>query len=550
MSRAVAGAASSVGLMSVFSSAVSTGKNLASLDYIFQRIRLNLVAFNAQDVYQICTVVYNNDTLGMLSDAELMRGIADAFQRSDQRVLNPFQTSLVMDTLRRAGINTSPKEVMVPEEEAISPETLLNVLRAMNVHGGTRDERKIDEVLKNIPLVLDEFSPTQLSLALCELAKLRCTNAEAMNRIAKRLFQNTDDLSIMEVSLTTAALAKTRGMPYATLRRAFALSEQRLDEFQPDDYVNVLLALQTAGKQYSRTFVKLVEVALGKVENLDAVTLTQFLVTFTTLEYGKREHLEIFADALVDVASDLDQTHLVQSLIALQRLDLLHEELFSALASCLMRYAKTLEPRFIASVMDICSGLSHSTDRLMHVLLDRALECTRMLHPNDLADILDIIALYPGARGHALVEVFGRQARLRLELFSPVALSRATRGLAHLGYRDADYYTQAADTGFRFGFKDWSFLEPILMGMCFNEEVPVRTVKVLASFVSQMAKSMSLQEVERANRYLVQLKCEEDYVYRSLANRVMHFVKEITPDMPQELQVLVERGAVNRLTGG
>ncbi|CBZ26336.1 conserved hypothetical protein [Leishmania mexicana MHOM/GT/2001/U1103] len=550
MSRAAAGAAAGVAVMGLFSSALSTGNRPASLDYIFQRIRLNLVPLNAQDIYQICTVVYSNDTLGVLSDAELMRGIADAFQRSDQRVLNPFQASLVMDTLRRAGINASPKEVMLPEEEAISPETLLNVLRAMNVHGGTRDERKIDEVLKNIPAVLDEFSPTQLSLALCELAKLRCVNAEAMNRIAKRLFEKTDDLSVMEVSLTTFALAKTRGMPYATVRRAFALSEQRLEEFQPDDYVNVLLALQVAGKQYGRTFVKLVEAALGKVENLDAVTLTEFLVTFTTLDYGKREHLEIFADALVDVASDLDQQHLVQSLVALQRLDLLDEELFSALASCVMRYAKNLEPRLIAPVMDICSGVSHNTDGLMHVLLDRALECTRMLHPNDLADILDIVALYPGARGHALVEVFGRQARLRLELFNPVALARATRGLAHLGYRDVDYYTQAADTGFRFGFKDWSSLEPILMGMCFNEEVPVRTVKVLASFVSQMAKSMSLQEVERANRYLVQLKCEENHVYRSLANRVMHFVKEITPDMPQELQVLVQRGAVNRLSEG
>ncbi|CAJ1012976.1 hypothetical protein Q4I28_008289 [Leishmania naiffi] len=548
MNRAAPGAAAGVAVVDLFSSALSTGHRPASLDYIFQRIRLNLVPFNAQDIYQICTVVYNNDTLGMLGDAELMRGIAGAFQRSDQRVLNPFQTSLVMDTLRRAGINASPKEVMVPEEEAISPETLLNVLRAMNVHSGTRDERKIDEVLRKIPALLDDFSPTQLSLALCELAKLRCSNAASMNQMARRLFENTEDLSVMEVSLTTNALAKTRGMPYATVRRAFAVAEQRLSDFQPDDYVTVLLALQTAGKQYSRTFVKLVEAALGKVENLDAVTLTEFLVTFTSLDYGKRDHIEIFADALVDVASDLDQRHLVQSLVALQRLNLLHDQLFSAFASCLMRYAQTLEPRFISPVMDICSRVSHSTDTLMQVLLGRALECARMLHPNDLADILDTVALYPGARGHAFVEVFGRQARLRLEVFNPVSLARATRGLAHLGYRDVDYYAQAADTGFRFGFKDWTFLEPILMGLCFTKEVPVRTVKVLASFLTPMAKSMSLPEVERANRYLAQLKCEEDHVYRALANRVMHFVKEITPDMPQELQTLVQRGAVNRLT--
>ncbi|KAG5490632.1 hypothetical protein JKF63_00753 [Porcisia hertigi] len=550
MNRAIAGEAAGVAVVNLFPSALSTGNCPASLDYIFQRVRLHLVPFNAQDIYQVCTIAYNHDTLGMLHDAELMRGIADAFQRSDQRVLNPFQTSLVMDTLRRAGINASPKEVMVPEEDAISPETLLNVLRAMNVHAGTRDEHKISDVLRKVPAVLDEFSPTQLSLALSELAKLRCSNADAMNRMAKRLFENTDDLSTMEVTLTVKALAETRGMPYATVRRAFALAEQRRSEFQPDDYVAVLLALQGAGKQYSRTFVKLIESALEKVENLDAVTLTQFLVTFASFSYEKREHLEIFADALVDVASDLDQRHLVQALIALQQLHLLHEELFSALASCMTRFAKTLEPRLIAPVMDICSGVPYNTDGLMHSLLDRALECTRMLHPNDLADILDIVALYPGARGHALVEVFGRQARLRLEVFNPVSLARATRGLAHLGYRDADYYTQAADTGFRFGFKDWTFLEPILMGMCFNEEVPVRTVKVLASFVTPMAKSMTLQEVERANRYLVQLKCEEDHVYRALANRVMHFVKEITPDMPQELQALVQRGAVNRISEG
>ena len=98
-----------------------------------------------------------------------------------------------------------------------------------------------------------------------------------------------------------------------------------------------------------------------------------------------------------------------------------------------------------------------------------------------------------------------------------------------------------------YGFKDWSFLEPILMGMSFAEEVPVTTIKILSSFTIPMARSMSLQEVERANRYFVQMKCEEDHLYRALANRVMHFVKEITPDMPQELQQLVQRGAVNQM---
>ncbi|KAK7200560.1 mitochondrial RNA binding complex 1 subunit [Novymonas esmeraldas] len=546
MSRAVAGAATSIAVVNLFPSSLTTGTRAASLEYILQRVRLNLVPFNAQDVYQLCTMLYNADSMNIMNDAEFMRGIAAAFKRSDQRVLNPFQTTLVMDTLRRAGINAAPTEVLVPEEDAISPETLLNVLRSMTVQVGTRDERKIDQVLAKLPSVLDDFTPTQLSAMIKELATLQCTNVEAMNKLAKRLFPNIESLNVMEVVQTAKALAESRGMPYATVRRGFGFAEQRVADFEPEDYVALLSALQVAGKQYNRTFVKLVESALERVESLEAVTLSHFLVTFTMLEYSNREHVEIFADALVEVSSDLEQRQLVQSLIAMQRLNLLHEEIFGVLVTHLMRYVTVLEPRNIAPVMDICSGVSFNTDALMSRLLDRALECTHTLHPTDLADILDIVALYPGARGHALVDVFGRQARLRVEVFSPPALSCATRGLAHLGYRDPEYYMLAAETGFRFGFKDWAALEPILMGLCYSDDIPGRVVKVLASFIMPLARSMSVQEVERANRYLVQLRCEEDHVYRALAHRVMHFVKEITPDMPQELQTLVERGAVNR----
>lgn len=548
MSRVAGGAAGAVAVPNLFPSALSTGTRRASLEYVFHRVRLSLVPFNAQDIYQVCAVAYNNDTIGMMQDAEFMRGIADAFQRSDQRVLNPFQTSLVMDTLRRAGINASPKEVMVPEEDAVSPESLLNVLRAMTSNRGTRDERKMALVLKHIPPLLEEFSTTQLSLAICELSKLRCPYGEVMNRMAKHLLTNADDLGVMEVTSVTRALATTRSIPFATLRRAFALSEQRVRDFQQDDYVSVLQALQAAGKQYSRTFVRLVEAGLDAVESMDAVTLTHFLVTFTLLDYAKRDHIEVFADALVDVASDLDERQLVQSLVALQRLNLLNEELFVALAPYLVRCAKTLDPNLIASVMDICSTLAFNTDSLMRLLLDRAVECTRVLHPSALAEILDILAQYPGARNHAIAEVFGHQARLRLEIFSAHDVARATRGLAHLGYRDQEFYMMAAETVFRFGLKDWTVLEPILMGLCFHDEVPLKMLKVLASHVANMSHSLTLQEVERANRYLVQLKCEEDFPYRCLANRVMHFVKEITPDMPEELQVLVQRGAVSRMS--
>ncbi|KPA81542.1 putative mitochondrial mitochondrial RNA binding complex 1 subunit (MRB10130) [Leptomonas pyrrhocoris] len=532
----------------LFQSAVSTGSQRASLQYIFHRIRLNLVPFNAQDVYQICLVAYNSDTIDLMADAEVMRGVADSFNRADQSVLTPFQASLVVDTLRKAGINASSKEVMVPEEDAVSPETLLDVLRAMNVHGGTRDEKKIAAVLEKVPRLLDEFSPSQLALALSELGKLRCSDADAMHKIAKRLFNFADDVGPLEASLVAKSLAMTRGTPYTTLRRAFSLAEQRISDFQPEDYTNTLVALQNAGRQYTRTFTKLVEAGLEHVENMDATTLTAFLVTFTQLEYTNREHVEIFADAFVDVANDLDEKTLVQAFVALQRLNLLHEDVFSSLVSCLLRYAALLDPRHLAPVMDVCSSAAHNSDVLMKILLDRAFECTRYLHPAALAEILDIVAHYPPAHTHPLVDVFGRQAQLRLEIFSSLDLARATRGLAHLGYRNPEYYTQAAQKGFMYGFKDWSFLEPILMGMSYSEEVPIRTIKVLASFTAPMAKSMSLQEVERANRYFLQMKCEEDFVYRALANRVMHFVKEITPDMPQELQQLVQRGAVNRMS--
>lgn len=532
-------------------SSLSTGNHAnrrASLGYIFERIRLNLVPLNAQDVYAICTTAYHSDTIGMMQDGDFMRGISDAFQRSDQTVLTPFQTSLISDALRRAGISTSPKEVLVPEDDAISPEALLDVLRAMTVRGGTRDERKISDVLRRIPVIIDEFSPTQLSLAITELGKLRCTNADAMGKLAKRLFERKDEIGPFELSSTVKALALTRGIPFTILRRSFSLAEERLAEFQPEDYVYVLTALQSAGQQYSRTFAKVVEKGLEHVENMDAMTLTQYLVTFTTMEYRNREHIEIYGDALVEVATDLDQRELVQAFVALQRLHLLSEDMFATMTSCLMRYARVLEPRCIAAVMDVCSSVPHNSDNLMRLLLDRAMECTRLLSPYNLAEILDITAQYPPARSHPFVEVFGRQARLRLDIVGPRDLAMTTRGLSRLGFRDTDFYIQAAETGFRFGFKDWSFLEPILMGLCLSEECPLAIVKSLASYAAPMARSMSMPDIERANRYFLQLQCEEEYVFRALASRALHFVKEITPDMPEELQMLIQRGAMNRMT--
>ncbi|RNC31288.1 putative mitochondrial RNA binding complex 1 subunit, partial [Trypanosoma cruzi] len=114
----------------------------APLDHIFQRCKLNLVEFTAQDIYQVCTTAYNMDTIGMTQDPDFMRGIHDAFRRSDQTVLSPFQANLIADTFRKVGIISTPNEVAVPEEEAVSPESLIMVLRTMNITK-QRDERKM-----------------------------------------------------------------------------------------------------------------------------------------------------------------------------------------------------------------------------------------------------------------------------------------------------------------------------------------------------------------------------------------------------------------------
>lgn len=82
---------------------------------MFERIKLNMVSLNAHDVYSLCTTAFHSDTIGMLQDADFMRGLADAFTRCDQSLLNPFQSSLIADTLRRAGINVSPNSLSVPE---------------------------------------------------------------------------------------------------------------------------------------------------------------------------------------------------------------------------------------------------------------------------------------------------------------------------------------------------------------------------------------------------------------------------------------------------
>ncbi|RNF12902.1 hypothetical protein TraAM80_00060 [Trypanosoma rangeli] len=519
----------------------------APLDHIFQRCKLNLVEFTAQDIYQVCTTAYNMDTIGMTQDPDFMRGLHDAFRRSDQTVLSPFQANLIADTFRKVGIISSPKEVAVPEEEAVSPESLIMVLRSMNIMK-QRDERKMNTVLKLMFPILDEFSPTQLSLTVTELARLKCQSTDFLGKLAKRIIEFSDDLSPLDISLTAMSLAYCPGVSHTILRRVFQIVEERMGEFQPEDYVNVLYALNALGPKFLMIFRRLVECGLEHVENMDAVTLTNYLVCFTTMNYRQLEHVEIYADALVEVATDLSEKELVQAFIALQRLHLLSDTMFGTMASCAMRYAAKMDPRNIAPIIDICSTVPHPSGPLMKALLDRAMECTRILSPNQLGDILNLIGLYPPAREHPLVQMFGKQARLRLDLMGPEPLAGATRGLANLGYADPEFYIQAAETGFRYGFKDWSLLEPILMGLSITGQCPPSMVRVLGSHLAPMARSMSLLDIERANRYMKRLGCEDDFVYKAMASRVLQFVKDITPDMPEELQILLQRGAVEPST--
>ncbi|CCW69903.1 unnamed protein product [Phytomonas sp. Hart1] len=473
-----------------------------------------------------------------------MRGIAEAFARTDQTLLTPFQVNLVVTTLRRVGVRCSPAALALPEADAISPESLLNVLTTMQV-GGMRDERKVTEVIKLLPPILDECSPSQIATMIHELGRLQCADGNILARLARRLLTCGDSLSVLEVSLVVKALATSRVVPAGVLRSIFTMATSVMTEFQPEDYANCLDGLMVAGGQYSKFFNQIVEGGLNYVENMDAETLSRFIMAFTVLDYKQTEHVDIFADALVDLAEDLREEKLVDAFIALQKRNLLvRGDIFAAMMNCLVKAAPVLHPRLIGPVIEVCSQVPHNSDVLMGILLDRAVECVRVLPPFHFAGILDAIAFYPPARTHPIVGVFGRQAKLRVELMSPPLLAMAARGLATLGYDDSSFYTLLAETGFRLGVKDWWHLEPILMGLSIAGECPVRTAKVIASHLAPMARSMSVSEIQRVSRYLGKLHCEEEYVYRALASRMIQFVKEITPDMPEELQVVLQKGAI------
>lgn len=512
------------------------------LEHIFQRVKLNLVPFSAHDVYQVCTLAYHTDALEMMGDGDFMRGMADAFANADSSVLTPFQVNLITDTFKKCGVYTAPKEVMVPEEEAVSPESLLETLRSMSVTR-TRDENKLQKVIHLLLPLLDEFSPTQLAQAIIELARLQCPTADVMNALTKKILGVLDELNALDISLVGKSLAGCRGMNVVVLRRYFTAMESHYAEFQPEDYVNVLMGLRLLGPSYLAVFTRLVEFGLDQVENMDGVTLSHYLTNFIVMGYRERSHIEIYADALVNVVSDLAEPELVQSFVSLDQLRLLNEEVFTLMTQCLARYTATLPLAHLAPVIDVCSRAPSTNEPLMTALMHRIMECVRFFTPHQLAEVTDLISLYPPAKSHPMVPLIGQQARLRVELMGSVPLAMITRGLSNLGYADAEFYALAMETGCRYGFKDWSQLAPLVRGLTISGGCSVTTTKILASHIAPMARSMHLQDVLLANRFLCELGCEEDFVFRAMATRVLQFVKEVTPDMPEDLQLLLQRAA-------
>ena len=522
----------------------STSSLPAPLEEIFKRVRYCLVEFNAQDIYQVCSTIYNTDTIGMLQDPEFMRGLSSAFKRSDQTVLSPFQANLVNDVFLKANVISLPKDVVMPEPDAVSPESLINVLRAMNITK-RRDEKKMAETLRLMFPMLEEFSPSQLSLAINELSFLKCTEVPFMNRLAKRALEVCDDLSELDISIITKSLCYCPGVQHGILLRVLNLVEARCKAFQSEDFINVLHGLNAVGPKYGKALNALVDKALDNVENMDAISLTAFLVCFTSMDYRNRTNVEIFGEALVEVAEDLKERDLIEALTALSRLQLLTPHVFAIFSGLVLHYVPTLDPRNIASIIEICSTVPHKSDMLMAAILERSADCTRILTPGQLGDILNLIANYPPARQHRIVPLFGRQCRMRMDLMGPDQLAGCVKGLSNLGYAEPELYLQACETFFRFGFKDFSLLEPMLQGLSLAPaSVAPPAVKILASYTAPLAHSMTLQQVERANKYLCLLNCEDQWVFKQLAARVRTFIKEVTPDMPEDLQLLLQKGAL------
>jgi hypothetical protein len=523
------------------SGALATQGGGRPLDAMFRVVRQQLVEFNAQDIYSLCvTCVSGADTLAMMQDPEFMRGLKSSFERSEQAVLSPFQVGVVNDTFSKAGLHVTAKDVAIPEEDTISPESLLNVLQSMYATK-TRDDRTMTKVVRMMVPLLDEFAPVQLVSAVKLLSMLKCSDIANMGKFGKRAAEIRDDLSPLDVATIATALAYTKDMPHHVLQGVFELVEQRCAEFKQDDFATVLQGLHAAGPRYVKTLTAMVNAGLEHIEEMDVNCLSYYLSCFVSMEYKDRVHIEIIVDGIIEKCNELTERQLVSTMQAVLALDLMSSNIFGSLAARCMQCAMAMDTRHIALVMDVCSAVPHETDVLMTRLMDRTAECFMLLGGNQLGAVLDILATYPPARDHVVLQVLGKQVKRRLNVLSPPALAQCVRGLSMLGYADPEFYIDATMTHLRWGFKDYTLLEPVLNGMCVSGNADPSVVKLLASHIGPMATQMTMHEVERANQYLNRLQCDEDRAFKALANRVRVFCKEVTPDMPQELQLLLQR---------
>lgn len=501
-----------------------------------------MVFLTAKDIYSLCTTANTGDPLGFYQDPEFMRALHSMFTRSDQTVLSPFQINVVTETLSRAGLRVVANDIIVPDEETASPETLCNALQMM-ITNKRRDDRAITEICVMMSPLLPEFSSIHLALAARLLSMLQCTDKNFLSRLGRRAADIKDDLSPVDLSTIVASLCFSQVQPLV-LFQLFKACEERITEFKADDVILILKGLHAAGPKFVATLAAFTEFALDDIESLDAVVLSHFVNCFVTLEYSNRSHIEIVADAVADRAVEMPEREVVSAMQALLKLNVLHT-VFSMFQERLLALAPKIDTRNMYAIMDCCSQISEDSSQLMLTLMDRAADHYMLFSSNDLGDILEVLSTYPQAKGHRIVEAFGKHVKRRMDLLGPPPLAKCVQGLSMLGYADPELYLDAATTHLRWGVKDYTILEPILHGLCISGPVDAKVVSMLASYVKPMSKRMSLHEVERANRYLTTLGCNDEWIFRALAERVRVFIKEVTPDVPEELQALLARAAAN-----
>lgn len=515
------------------------------LQALMSRVRNQMVYLSAKDVYSLCSTANTGDPLGFFSDPEFMRALQGSFQRADQTVLSPFQVNVVTDTLSRAGLRVIAKDIVVPNHETASPETLVNALQAM-YSNKRRDDRAMAEICHLMAPLLPEFSTIHLAAAARLLSLLQTNDKDFLGRLGRRAAEIKDDLSPVDLAAITSSLAFSQVQPLV-LFSLFKACEERINDLKADDVILILRGLNAAGPKFVSTLSVFTEFALNHIEELDAVVLSHFVNCFVTLEYANRAHIEIVADAVAERSVAMPEREVVAAFEALLKLKVLSATVFTIFRDRLFALLNSsgIDVRNIYTVMDVCSQVPHDSAALMAALMDRAADRYMVFSSNHLGDILECLGSYPAAKSHRIVDAFGKHVRRRMDLLGPPPLAKCINGLSMLGYSDPQLYVEAAMTNIRWGVKDYAILEPVLHGLCISGPVEPKLVSILGTYVRQMARRMSLHEVERANRYMSSLQCTEEGVFRSLAERVKVFVKDVTPDTPQELVALLERAAAN-----